>query len=527
MSVVLNEPPDQLSWSKCYHLRGVHLLLNETGLLPDEQACALGNFLCVDNMGIAVQLHQEASISQGPSHDVDRAPIQRDFVLLGPNLDHLRIVLHTLNDHSVVDSLQECVPSRNLTLLQVADKISHPSLKHLVRLAHARSDDSKVPHWGIRLHLSLDPLVEPAGADLVVDKAGALEHIDEVVNSGPDLSTDLDVSQGHKHVLDGLCPGLTLGKQVPKLGVSVLVHTAAALDAEVSPHVRRGPEAELIDGPAGWLESVPCVLGRDPHGDNVAGGPALLLCSEVEVGVLLDGLLVEPPDVRDPPKRDSHADHHLAGRDVHPRNPLGDRVLHLQPRVQLQEAELVGVKEVEILHGGGPDVAHAPGEVAGSNLHLPQALLARHGDWPLLDDLLVPPLHAAVAAVHRADVAMDVSQQLDLEVAAPRCELHGKDGGPRDLGLDLLEDVGDVLAVQNLSDSLSATAPRGFEHDRVADLVADLRGLVPIADAGLPVHILGDHAIALLIRHSDVTATPPEGGNLGGLREDRGANLVA
>jgi hypothetical protein len=74
--------------------------------------------------------------------------------------------------------------------------------------------------------------------------------------------------------------------------------------------------------------------------------------------------------LKDSDKMHARAHLQLRGRDVDARNELGDRVLHLQARVQLQKVVLVIVR-VQILDRADARVADLFGEAHGGELHLP------------------------------------------------------------------------------------------------------------------------------------------------------------
>ena len=102
--------------------------------------------------------------------------------------------------------------------------------------------------------------------------------------------------------------------------------------------------------------------------------------------------------------------------DVHPGDELRHRVLHLEAGVHLQEPE-GAVAVVEELARGG---VAKPGRAAHPDRHRvePAALgLGQAGCRGLLDQLLVAPLHRAVALADRDDVAGCVAEELHLDVA--------------------------------------------------------------------------------------------------------------
>src|SRR5664280_3304450 len=79
-------------------------------------------------------------------------------------------------------------------------------------------------------------------------------------------------------------------------------------------------------------------------------------------------------------------------------NQLGDRVLHLQARVHLQEEELIGsvIRHYE-LHRPGAGIPAGPGGVDRLCAHCRSNLGSDERRWSLLHDLLVTALEAALS----------------------------------------------------------------------------------------------------------------------------------
>src|ERR671910_888844 len=170
-------------------------------------------------------------------------------------------------------------------------------------------------------------------------------------------------------------------------------------------------------------------------------------------------------------------DQHLLADEVEPRDQLGDRVLHLDPGVHLEEEVLAFLRE-QPLDRPGRAVAHGPGRVDG-DLPDPLAKVLRHGGRRrLLDQLLVATLDRAVALPEMDHAAVRVGQHLNLDV--PRVlevalDIHSRVG---EIGLALaaggLEGALDLVRRANDLEALPA-APRGrLDRDRPAELVAQL-----------------------------------------------------
>ena len=156
--------------------------------------------------------------------------------------------------------------------------------------------------------------------------------------------------------------------------------------------------------------------------------------------------------------------------EVEPGHLLGDRVLHLQPGVHLEEVELVA--QDDELHRPRVDVAHGAGP---GHRGLGQARLQGRGQArrrALLDQLLVPALDRALALVEMDHAPGRVAEHLDLDVArALDVALQEEPArAERGLGPSLGrgERGGQPRLVRDLHHA-DAAAPRGrLQHDRIA-----------------------------------------------------------
>ena len=241
-------------------------------------------------------------------------------------------------------------------------------------------------------------------------------------------------------VLDGSGPVGVPGDDLGDERVVVRRHRAADLErvihAQVSAHrrqmqagdrARRGPEGARLLGVAPRLDGV----SRDL--DVILGEREALATGDAQL----------PLD------------------DVVPGHELGDRVLHLEPRVDFHEVEVAGAGPQE-LHGAGTDVAHALGELRGELRQLSSLGRRHHGRRRLLDDLLMSPLDRALALAQAHHVAVAVGEELHLDV--PRVgdgllEVHvGVAEGHCADPLDPLEDLVYLLRRLDLLDALAPAA---------------------------------------------------------------------
>ena len=127
---------------------------------------------------------------------------------------------------------------------------------------------------------------------------------------------------------------------------------------------------------------------------------------------------------------------------------LGDRVLDLEPGVDLEEREPLLPRVVEELDGGGAPVADREGQPLGGRLQLGGLLRREHRRGRLLDDLLVAPLHRAVAHAERPGGALPVRDHLHLDVPGAGDQALEEHGAVAEraqrLGAGPLEGLGQV-----------------------------------------------------------------------------------
>ena len=103
---------------------------------------------------------------------------------------------------------------------------------------------------------------------------------------------------------------------------------------------------------------------------------------------------------------------------VQSRHRLGDRVLHLQPRIHLHEVELAPVEQE--LDGAGAHVADLARHHQGRGAHSCAQLLGQRRSRRLLDELLMTSLDRAVALAQVHEIAVPIGKHLHLDVARGR-----------------------------------------------------------------------------------------------------------
>jgi hypothetical protein len=158
---------------------------------------------------------------------------------------------------------------------------------------------------------------------------------------------------------------------------------------------------------------------------------------------------------------------------VEPGQHLGQTMLHLQARIDLEEEERPAVGGEQKLDGRDAGIAGGLGQ---ADRGVAQRLVEDGSELRrrrFLDHLLVAALHAAVAQSERAAGAVLVGGDLDLDVAGPRHEGFEEDGriaeGLRRLGAGARERAGDVVPAFDQADAAAAAGRGGLDEQRQAE----------------------------------------------------------
>ncbi len=164
------------------------------------------------------------------------------------------------------------------------------------------------------------------------------------------------------------------------------------------------------------------VLGRDPALEGMA--------------VDLDGGLIRQPNfgVRE---RGTAGDEDLALDQIDPGDHFRDRVLDLDPRVDLDEGEVVGVGVDEELDRAGVVVPAVAAELDGGVADRLSELRIETRGRGNLDDLLMPSLDGAIPLEQVNQVPVLVAEELDLDMLGLPDELFEEDVGAIEGGLRL------------------------------------------------------------------------------------------
>ena len=160
-------------------------------------------------------------------------------------------------------------------------------------------------------------------------------------------------------------------------------------------------------------------------------------------------------------------------------------MLHLEPRVHLEEIEIAVLVDDELDRAGGV-VADRLGQRDGLRAHRLARLGVEERARRLLDDLLIAPLDRAFALIEMDDITVLVAEHLDLDM--PRLldiflDEHAVVAEARlGLGLRRGEAFLHLLAAIGDAHALAAAAGARLDHHRIADLVGDLDRLLGVLD---------------------------------------------
>src|SRR5262249_40044729 len=107
---------------------------------------------------------------------------------------------------------------------------------------------------------------------------------------------------------------------------------------------------------------------------------------------------------------------------VDSRHFLGEGVLALNPWIDLNKIEVIGVPIDEKFCGAGVFIFHAPADLNGGIAQRLTHLWVKVRRGSNFNDLLMPPLHGAVALEQMYQVAVLIAENLHFNVAGPADE---------------------------------------------------------------------------------------------------------
>ncbi|VXB48264.1 hypothetical protein MICRO11B_280021 [Micrococcus luteus] len=300
-------------------------------------------------------------------------------------------------------------------------------------------------------------------------------------------AVDAQLGQGVAGAGDGLGAVLAPHDELGEQGVVLARHHGAGADARVHADPGAGGGLERVDRAGHGQEAVRRVLSVEAELEGVAARRRVLGDAQRLAG----------------------GDAELLAHQVHAEDLLGDRMLHLQAGVHLQEAD-EAVRGHEVLDRAGPGVPGGAADLAGGGVDALALLVREERRRGLLHELLVAALQGAVAGAEHGHVAVLVGEDLGLHVAGAVQEALHEALAAAERGDGLadgrLERVLDVAELAHHADAAAAAAEGRLDGDRQAVL-------------------LGERARGGGVRHGAVRTRHERGARL--LGEGAGGDLVA
>ena len=278
-------------------------------------------------------------------------------------------------------------------------------------------------------------------------------------------AADVILVQRLAHAGDGGVARRTPAAQLGDHGVVEHGDLAALIDAGVHADMRVLRRRAVVGQPAGGGQEVAEGVLRIDAGLD---GPAV----QVDIVLLQRQLLA---------RRD--ADHQF--HQIEAGDQLGDRMLHLEAGVHLQEVE-VALRVHDELDRAGGLVVHGAGQGHGLLAHRLAGGGVEEGRRRLFDHLLVAALDRAFTLAQIQGRALPVRQHLDFDVARLLDVLLDEhavvgEGGAR-LVLGRPEAFAGLLVVPGHAHALAAAAGGRLDHHRIADVAGDGDRLVVVGD---------------------------------------------
>ncbi|KAH6606988.1 hypothetical protein Trco_006141 [Trichoderma cornu-damae] len=327
VGAVLDGVLDELARAGGSELGGVVLLLKQAGLAVDREAGGADLFLPVDVVAVAVEEDEETTIAEGADADGALGAVDEEVVGVETSTGGGKLVPETFIDEvDGEDGLQDLL-GRHLTLFQTSSVLGQQRLAGDVRLGDGTAHNRQHGVGALGSKTLGDELIQPASGDGVLLESLGLEQLDEIFDSGPEVTTNAQLLEGNDHVLSlealaGVLGGDTAGSAVT-LGLGSALRLGSALQLEIEVDLARGPGIHSV----------------------------------------------QKPDVADPVQGDAHGNLELGSRQVDTADHFGGRMLDLEPRVQLEEVELVIGVRIQVLDGAGRDVADKLAQPNGGLLH--------------------------------------------------------------------------------------------------------------------------------------------------------------
>ena len=179
----------------------------------------------------------------------------------------------------------------------------------------------------------------------------------------------------------------------------------------------------------------------------------------------------------------------LAPHHVDAGNHLGDRMLDLNSRIDLDEEKLAGIDVDQKLYRAGRSILHRAAQTDGRLADALPELLRQVRARRNFDNLLMTTLYRAVAFPEMDELAVRVTENLHFDVLRPRDVALEKDlglaEGSRGLSHRLRNLLGQFAGGCDDPDAATAAAKAGLDDERKSDTLSDGRDVVALFEGGL------------------------------------------
>ena len=251
-------------------------------------------------------------------------------------------------------------------------------------------------------------VVDEARRHLSLPKRLVADEPFEEIDVGGD-SPDAELLERAAHAVDR-----TLARRCPR---GDLLQQRIVVAGDDRARVRGAAIEADAEAGGGAVGGDPPVVGDEAVERVFRGDPALhRVTAQRDVALRRAGVVLAVPD------GSAFGDADLGPHQVDAGHLLGDGVLHLDARVDLDEMEAPGVEIVQELHRARVEIVGRAGDGERIAGELVAPLRVDAGGRRTLHDLLVAPLHRAVALEEVDHLAARIGQHLDFEVAGPADE---------------------------------------------------------------------------------------------------------
>jgi hypothetical protein len=228
MFTTLNEVSDEFTRTGAAQLSGVVLLLNETGLRVNHQTQSTNFLAPVDGVALSIEQNQETAISERTSSNHRPASVEVECPEGERRSRGGEGVSDVFVDEVDAEDGLEHIASRDLTLVENTLVLVPAGFRREVSFGDCTANDGECSIGSLGSEFVANEGVEPASGDGVLLEGLQLQKLDEVLDRSPEVTTNAQLLESDDHVLATFTTVFSIGEDVTKLRVSVLVETTGA-----------------------------------------------------------------------------------------------------------------------------------------------------------------------------------------------------------------------------------------------------------------------------------------------------------